>query len=581
MLTISPNQFFNALKQASCAVISEEDNINALNFFPVSDKDTGTNLSITLAPMSQVQDNFTQFSNMLNRSASLVFENARGNSGMILSIWFAGIQSFTTNKLSITFHEVLKIFQLGKNHLINNMDTIVPGTMVSFFSDLPDKLAKMKSMDEVASHIEALVQATRTQNKVQKAHHAVDAGAFALSVFCKTFFQTLITKNMADTKPSLQATPVPTHHTETLTEAPEYRYCTEAFIRYYGTHAPDFKALLSPFGNCFLVAEHDGEVHFHIHTNKPQQLFRTLYQYGQIKKPKVEDMQRQYQAAQDDKEFVIVTDSSANLDQMLIEKHGLHVLPLNVQFDKHQALDGLSISTEYLVENISQCSTHPNTASPSIAFCQQFLGYLSKHYKQVLVITLSSAMSSTYKVIQKASQALDNVTVFDSKTNSGAQGFLVHKAANMAAQKKDIKTITSSLKAYREQVSLFVAVNSIEAMINSGRLSGIKAKILKQLNPKLIVSINRKGQGCVRRKLLRKHVLLDKLIQEVMGKHRKKPIRQYSILHVNNIKQAQVVADKLSKMLGFSPQFIQPTSTSIAIHAGTDSVAVALSQMDP
>ena len=74
------------------AIDNEKEKINSLNVFPVPDGDTGINMSLT---MQAAKKNLISFEGDLSKCADVVssslLRGARGNSGVILSLFFRGI----------------------------------------------------------------------------------------------------------------------------------------------------------------------------------------------------------------------------------------------------------------------------------------------------------------------------------------------------------------------------------------------------------------------------------------------------------------------------------------------------------
>ena len=84
--------FRDMVLSAANAIDNEKEKINSLNVFPVPDGDTGINMSLT---MQSAKKNLASFDGDLSHCADLVasslLRGARGNSGVILSLFFRGM----------------------------------------------------------------------------------------------------------------------------------------------------------------------------------------------------------------------------------------------------------------------------------------------------------------------------------------------------------------------------------------------------------------------------------------------------------------------------------------------------------
>src|SRR3990167_9615475 len=88
-------RWYRALIAGIRHVISRQDHLNNINVFPVPDRDTGTNMALTLNAVieatyaSPKNDIYQLFSTIADSALS----GARGNSGAIIAQFFQGMAS--------------------------------------------------------------------------------------------------------------------------------------------------------------------------------------------------------------------------------------------------------------------------------------------------------------------------------------------------------------------------------------------------------------------------------------------------------------------------------------------------------
>ena len=90
MLQVNAKQFYQMMANASAQLERESDSINNLNVFPVPDGDTGSNMSRTMEGVSQFDGDFSSLGHCAKSIADAMLRCARGNSGVILSVFFRG-----------------------------------------------------------------------------------------------------------------------------------------------------------------------------------------------------------------------------------------------------------------------------------------------------------------------------------------------------------------------------------------------------------------------------------------------------------------------------------------------------------
>ena len=91
---ITGAMFKHMLQSAAQAMKAQETKVNELNVFPVPDGDTGSNMARTMSAcalaVSSV-DGDDDIGQVIQTAATALLRGARGNSGVILSIWMRGM----------------------------------------------------------------------------------------------------------------------------------------------------------------------------------------------------------------------------------------------------------------------------------------------------------------------------------------------------------------------------------------------------------------------------------------------------------------------------------------------------------
>ncbi len=92
-LTIDGGIFRRMILSAAASLQMQKQHINELNVFPVPDGDTGTNMCMTLGAAVRLlqQPKQMDVGRVAGGAASALLRDARGNSGVILSLLFRGM----------------------------------------------------------------------------------------------------------------------------------------------------------------------------------------------------------------------------------------------------------------------------------------------------------------------------------------------------------------------------------------------------------------------------------------------------------------------------------------------------------
>jgi DegV family protein with EDD domain len=179
----------------------------------------------------------------------------------------------------------------------------------------------------------------------------------------------------------------------------------------------------------------------------------------------------------------IITDSTADLPQHIIDQYDIEVLPLLVNFGSETYIDGVTIKISELLKRIKEDDIFPGTAQVNPQrFYECFKKYISEGYK-IVSLHLSSRMSGTYQsaCIAKEMLETENIVVIDSYNVTAGLGLLAIKACRLRDKGLDIKEIESEILKAIPHVKSALGFESLDNLVKGGRLSktaGIIGNIL-------------------------------------------------------------------------------------------------------
>ena len=583
---LNSEQLHGAIISGCQEVIAQKEQLNSINVFPVADSDTGSNMASTAKAVMSYSSVKAFVNETLQSVAEASLLGARGNSGMIFSQFFNGLSEHVEPKEQLTLADFNKLLGQAAQSAHQAILSPLDGTMLTImqtwangFNQLTHyKTSFYDAFQSLLPSLKESVEQTTQTLEALRDTDLVDAGALGFYYFVQGFSKYLakpddIIKPLKSISEDLVINHEAIHSDTPLS----YRYCTEAIIKSDDVNKESLKQFLAQHGDSIVLTGSDKMCRFHLHTDTPGLIFTSLMEQGTIEHPKVDDMLRQKEAAHHRKaRIALVTDSSADIPSSLKDQHQIHVLPLNMSLGQHQLLDGYGFAANDFYRKLESLTSYPQTSLPSVGFIQEKLSYLSNHYDEVLVVSISQAMSGTYESILKASDSLKNVHVLNSRMSSASLGLLVCFAAELIAENKPIDNILSSLNKAIDETHLFVSLQQVDSMVRSGRISQLSGRLAKISGVKPIISIDSDGKGILYDKVFSSKKALTKLIsltkkQQSEGKR----IYQYSIVHADAENKANELAALCTETFGKPPAYIEPVSAAIGLHAGSGSVALA------
>jgi len=240
----------------------------------------------------------------------------------------------------------------------------------------------------------------------------------------------------------------------------------------------------------------------------------------------------------------VVTDSSCDLSDTLVEAMRIEVVPLSIRFGAEELVDREELSPEDFWDRLRSSTTLPETSAPSAGkFEERFRGLVERGATGIICINLSSRLSATMQAAQVAANAVRDqcpIVVIDSRTVSMGLGALCLTAARRAADGAKLEEIVEDVLSRRDRTRLFGALDTLEYLKKGGRIGNARALLGSMLSIKPIVEVHEgavEEAGKVRTRSKALHLLAEKA--------KAQPIDSLAVLHG----QAPDVEDLLD-MLG-------------------------------
>lgn len=171
----------------------------------------------------------------------------------------------------------------------------------------------------------------------------------------------------------------------------------------------------------------------------------------------------------------IISDSTCDLSQDLIQKYDIGIVPLIVTMDNQEYLDGITITPADIFAHVASGGSLCSTAARGVAVYQEEFAKYTKEYDGIIHIDIGSGFSSSYQNACIAAEDFDNVRVIDSQNLSTGHGLVVLKACDLAQTAKDLDELKSQLDAYASRVEASFLLDRLDYMVKGGRCSGAAA----------------------------------------------------------------------------------------------------------
>jgi DegV family protein with EDD domain len=229
----------------------------------------------------------------------------------------------------------------------------------------------------------------------------------------------------------------------------------------------------------------------------------------------------------------IVTDSASDLDPARAKALGIAVVPLVVSFGAETFRAGVDISTEeFWARMTAPEAPFPKTAASSPGdFQAAYERLFAEGAEAIVSIHVAGTLSGTIKSAEVARglMAGREIHIVDSMSASMGQGLLAELGADMAGRGLSATDIAATVTARREDISVFLALDTLEYLKRGGRISGTQAAIGTLLSVKPIIKI---ADGLVETvdRVRTRGKARERVIELLCAR----PIERLSVLHTTN-----------------------------------------------
>lgn len=187
--------------------------------------------------------------------------------------------------------------------------------------------------------------------------------------------------------------------------------------------------------------------------------------------------------------FKILSDSTCDLSQEILEAHNISLVPLTVIKDGKEFKDGVTITPDEIFAHVAAGGDLCSTSANSVGEYQEQFAKYADQYDGVLHITIGSGFSSCYQNASIAAQEFDNVQVVDSMNLSTGQGLVVLEAVRLAKECATLGQLHDKVQAMTDKVEASFLVDKLAYLAKGGRCSAVAALGANLLNLKPCIDV--------------------------------------------------------------------------------------------
>lgn len=281
-------------------------------------------------------------------------------------------------------------------------------------------------------------------------------------------------------------------------------------------------------------------------------------------------------------EYVLITDSSADLSQEMVQELGVTVLPLSftIQGKIYRNYPDNREMDLPLFYDMLRAGELATTSAVNVAEYTQAVEPILQEGKDVLILAFSSGLSSTYQASVLAAGELREkypdrkIYTVDTLCASLGQGLLVYLAAQEQRKGKSIEEVRDWAEETKLHLCHQFTVDDLHFLKRGGRISATTAVVGSMLQIKPVLHVDNEGHliniGKARGRQASLKALVDKMEKTVTEEGRKTVF----ISHGDCRKDAVTVADMVRERFGTQDIRINYVGPVIGAHSGPGTLAL-------
>ena len=282
------------------------------------------------------------------------------------------------------------------------------------------------------------------------------------------------------------------------------------------------------------------------------------------------------------REYVIVTDSSADLSADMAEDLEVQVLPLSFTVKGqtyHNYPDNRDMDPKefYAMLRAGEMAT---TAAVNVADYTSALEPLLESGKDVLVLAFSSGLSATYQssviAVNELKEKFPERTIFtvDTLCASMGQGLLVYLAARKRQAGATIEEVRDWAEGNKLHLCHWFTVDDLHFLKRGGRISAATAVVGSMLHIKPVLHVDDEGHLISMGKARGRGASLTALVDHMEETAIDPASQVVFISHGDCLADAEKVAGDVKKRFGVKEVVINHVGPVIGAHSGPGTLAL-------
>jgi fatty acid kinase fatty acid binding subunit len=268
----------------------------------------------------------------------------------------------------------------------------------------------------------------------------------------------------------------------------------------------------------------------------------------------------------------VVTDTTQYLPTEVIERHGIKLVSLYVNWDGRTDRESDLADYDAFYDHVRTAATLPSTSQPSVGDFLAVYEPLLHAGDDVLSIHLSGGISGTVRAAEQARDALaergvaaERIHILDSDTGCAGHGLMAIAAANAVRGGADLAGAAAAARELRSTLKIIFAVDTLEYLRRGGRIGAAQAWVGSALKIKPILTIDREIVPIERVRTAGR--AFQRMVDHLLER-RESGADLFFVQHIQAPEVAERLVERGREIYGREPEFVSEIGPVIGAHVG-------------
>lgn len=247
----------------------------------------------------------------------------------------------------------------------------------------------------------------------------------------------------------------------------------------------------------------------------------------------------------------IVTDTGMDLAPEQLRHIDVHLIPLLLMMNGKTYRSGVDIQPDEFYRLLSESGSFPTTSQPSAGDFADLYRSIASQDKEILSIHISSQLSGTYNSARLGAEQVPeaHITLVDTRTVSGAQGWVVEAAAHAAKAGWTRDEIMPLIRMVIEKTDIIYTLSTLKYLVHGGRVGRVRGLVGTLMDIKPIIGIDKtEGINVPRGQMRTLKKSTDYIGDLIAQQYEPGTELRVQVLHGHNAQGAEQLSERLDKL---------------------------------